>query len=494
MIDPTQGCCCTSIAASFLCGLLMMVRNDGSDRRTATYAIGVGFVLLFSSLQVQAASALIWPFVYFTVISTVVGYLISAEATKEGAQYAQIVTLICAGLSVLDMSSNIQSTGWPEPTQSRLLSVLSLALISFLFSYYYVSPKEVSSFVFVQLLLIVASKVYSVRAELEFVHAFFQVATVYPIGSFIAYYTSRRVRQTAAVCLLFLMSAISAVETYNEIASSGRKLVFYCCLWTCFAACAGVFITSTLSGHVGQVDKLWSIMPVIYSFIALSHHPDDKRLQLMCFCVSIWGSRLTYNFYKRGGFPSNPLRFWEGELDYRWPIVREKIPFLQSAVGWFFFNLFVITIYQMVLILWFSLPVAYCADEARNKPLTLWDLFCAGLMLSFIVLEHISDEQHQVFQKQKRSGRAMPMHFGFFDRKLFSVVRHPNYASEQCIWFSCFLFTLPHGPFLNWSSPGCLFLAMLFIGSSKLSEGITTSKYPKYVEFQEKVPRFFPGL
>ena len=490
---------CIGISVCLVSCVALFLRNEGSDKRKAMVAVGIATVLLMDLLRdrCECASKLIWPAVYFSIVSNVIGYLVS-EAPRRGKQMAQLLIVMTVGLSVLDVTTHafpLQSE-WPELSPTRLGFCLSLIGLSTVFSYQYINSSEVATFILIQLLLVVAALVLSTRTNSDFTKSFFDLAIIYPIGSVLCHYTNKKFRQIFAIVCLMSLSGMAVFQTYNEFQMGLQgKSALRCCLWTCLLFATGALVTSTLSGHVGQVDKLWTIMPVMYSLIALSHFPTDNRIRLMCFCMVLWSSKLTYNFYLRDGFPSNPLKFWGGEIDYRWPIIRSKFTFLQNPVVWFLFNFFIITIYQMTLILCFSLPIVFCADEVRDVPLGKWDYFCTCCMLFFITLEHIADEQHQVFQVVKHSDKATAVHkVGFFTSKLFSVVRHPNYASEQCIWFSCFLFTLPHAPYLNWASPGCLFLAQLFLGSSTLSEGITTSKYPHYVEFQKKLPRFYPGL
>ena len=78
-----------------------------------------------------------------------------------------------------------------------------------------------------------------------------------------------------------------------------------------------VFLISTLTGNFSQVDKLWSILPAIYAWLCYAYTPiNDTRTILMTFLVSAWSTRLTYNFYLRGGYTFP--KFWQGEEDYRW--------------------------------------------------------------------------------------------------------------------------------------------------------------------------------
>jgi len=109
------------------------------------------------------------------------------------------------------------------------------------------------------------------------------------------------------------------------------------------------FIISTVSSNYSQVDKIWSITPILYAFLPLLHSPPTTRSVIMALLPLIWGSRLTWNFNRRGGyhFP----RFWEGEEDYRWPLLREGVvPYLtclDRPLPWFVFNLTFISFYQV---------------------------------------------------------------------------------------------------------------------------------------------------
>ena len=100
------------------------------------------------------------------------------------------------------------------------------------------------------------------------------------------------------------------------------------------------FFVSQLTGNCSQVDKLWSILPIIYTWYMAYKGGFTPILILMASLVSIWGGRLTYNFSRRGAYK---LKFWEGEEDYRWAILRET-PLLKGKISWMLFNLFFISL------------------------------------------------------------------------------------------------------------------------------------------------------
>lgn len=252
------------------------------------------------------------------------------------------------------------------------------------------------------------------------------------------------------------------------------------------------FLISSLSNNFSQVDKLWSIMPAVYSWIVVYASEFEPRIVLMAVIVSIWGIRLSYNFYRRGGYS---WRFWEGEEDYRWAILRAKKEF-QPSWKWVLFNFSFISMYQMGLILLFTLPILRSVD---GREIGLADFILAAAIIFAIVIETIADQQQWNFQNEKLKFRhtenQAPDHVrkGFLNSGLWSLVRHPNYAAEQLIWILFYGFSvIASGQFLNASVAGCLLLIILFQGSADFSESVSASKYPGYNKYIDSTPRFVP--
>ena len=82
---------------------------------------------------------------------------------------------------------------------------------------------------------------------------------------------------------------------------------------------------------------------------------------------------------------------------------------------------------------------------------------------------------------------------GFLTEGLWKYVRHPNFASEQAIWISFYFFGVAaSGKWLNLTLIGPVLLVLLFIGSSTLTESISSSKYSDYELYKKAVPGFFP--
>lgn len=296
--------------------------------------------------------------------------------------------------------------------------------------------------------------------------------------------------------LLILTLVVLPVGSYYFGALPGKeewvllKLLFKIAL----ALALLCFIVSEITGNYSQVDKLWSLLPIAYAWIITSNSGFENRLVLMSILVTLWGIRLTYNFALKGAYT---WKFWQGEEDYRWKVLRQK-PEFKSRWKWTLFNLAFICIYQNILILLFTTPIIVAAQFIQI-PISSFDWIVAFLMLGFIVLESIADFQHWVFQKTKwkkiKSNEILPANFkkGFLERGLWAYSRHPNYFAEQCIWICFYLFSITAGgSWINWSMVGCLLLIFLFQGSARFSEEISAGKYPEYRNYQNQVPQFIP--
>lgn len=256
------------------------------------------------------------------------------------------------------------------------------------------------------------------------------------------------------------------------------------------------FLVSELSKNYSQVDKLWSIIPVIYVWYFAFYGGLSIRMLLMGILVTLWGVRLSYNFNRRGGYNILP---WRGEEDYRWAVLRE-MPLLKGRFRWGIFNLFFISLYQNTLLLLISLPALFVIHQ-KESSLKWIDLLAAVSMIGFIIIETIADQQQYNFQKEKykriESKEKLTGNYanGFLSTGLWKYSRHPNYTAEQAIWISFYLFSVAAtGQWLNWSLAGSVLLVLLFFGSSSFSEKISAAKYPGYQKYQKRTGRFLPRL
>jgi len=273
-------------------------------------------------------------------------------------------------------------------------------------------------------------------------------------------------------------------------------LKLMCIIALCSAAWC--FILGELTGNNSQMDKLWSLLPIAYTWIIAAKAGFAPRLVVMAVLATFWGARLTFNFARKGAYR---LKFWEGEEDYRWGVLRNG-PFFRKKWTWTLFDLFFVSIYQNALVLMITFPALVSMNS--TQPFGVVDAVAAVLTLGFIIFETIADEQQWAFQTEKwrmiKEGRKLeelpaPYNKGFNTTGLWSRSRHPNYFAEQGIWISFYIFSIGAGTgIFNWSVIGALLLVVMFLGSSALAEEISSGKYPEYADYVKKVSKFFPRI
>ena len=259
------------------------------------------------------------------------------------------------------------------------------------------------------------------------------------------------------------------------------------------------FVVGEITRNNSQMDKLWSILPIVYTWVIAAKGGMRVRLVVIAVLVTLWGARLTYNFARKGAYS---IKFWTGVEDYRWIVLRQKKMF-SSKFTWALFDLFFISIYQNGLVLAMCLPALASMDS--TIPFGVFDIIATIFVLLFLIIETIADEEQWKFQSKKKEllkdGKKLeelpePYNKGFNTIGLWSRSRHPNYLGEQGIWVSIYLFAIAsrvtHLGIFNWSIFGSMLILLLFLGSSSFGESVSSSKYPEYKEYQEKVSKYIP--
>jgi steroid 5-alpha reductase family enzyme len=247
--------------------------------------------------------------------------------------------------------------------------------------------------------------------------------------------------------------------------------------WLLAAVCFITWITSVITKEYSWVDRIWSIIPIVYVWVfAYGSSFSDARINLMAVLVTLWGARLTFNFARKGGYAP-------GGEDYRWAILREKM----SPLVYQIFNVFFIVIFQNALLLAIALPVNLVMDSPYGLLTT--DYLFAVLFAGFLLFEFIADHQQWNFHQAKKAGKAS----GFLDQGLFSVSRHPNFFAEQAQWWILAFWCFAISGSSQWSYIlGAVVLTALFVGSARFTEQISASKYPEYANYKKRVSMMIP--
>ncbi|OQR83552.1 hypothetical protein ACHHYP_14568 [Achlya hypogyna] len=267
----------------------------------------------------------------------------------------------------------------------------------------------------------------------------------------------------------------------------------------CLGFASLCFLLQTVTGNYSHVDRIWSITPVIYAWnyllVGLSRGLAlDARIAVVVGIITLWGLRLTYNFYRRGGYS------WTGE-DYRWEFVRGVVP---NPVLWHIFSFAFIALYQNILLCLLTCPLhtVFGAWADGSWAFSAWDVVLAATLLGLVFVEATADQQQWNFQEAKswamiKSGRPLaqlpaPYNLGFCTTGLFAYSRHPNFFAEISIWWVVYSFSLVPSGQHNWTFLGAFLLLLLFQGSTRLTEYLTTRKYPKYARYQKLVSMLLP--
>ncbi|RPA99809.1 DUF1295-domain-containing protein [Choiromyces venosus 120613-1] len=262
-----------------------------------------------------------------------------------------------------------------------------------------------------------------------------------------------------------------------------------------------VLAASEINRNYSQVDRLWSLLPTIYighyTLFAHMNGLDTQRLDTLTAFSLLWSVRLTYNYWRKGGYNI-------GSEDYRWEIIQKAIP------GWAFtlLNIVFISFLQNVLLCMITAPAYLHLISSTLPTVPAWslsDLILSRALLITLVAEAFADQQQWAYQNAKKSYLAtgtVPRGYtkadldrGFVVTGLWSFCRHPNFTAEQTIWVLVYQWScLVCDELWNWTGLGAVGYLALFQGSVWLTERITAGKYKEYKEYQKMVNRFVPGM
>lgn len=297
------------------------------------------------------------------------------------------------------------------------------------------------------------------------------------------------------IVLIFTVIVVPIISFYyGTPLNETQELILDHMTWIVVGVILYSFIVGQLAKNNSQTDKLWSIVPIFYTWYMTYLAGYPEKMIFMSILVTIWGARLTYNFGRRGGYS---WKFWDGEEDYRWEVLRKK-PGFSNPFVWMLFDLFFICGYQHTLIFLFTLPILFVAGTDGANVISTVDYVLGSLLLIAVIVEYIADQQQYNFQQEKhrriKTGEDLgEFSHGFTRTGLWKYMRHPNYAMEQSVWIIFYFFSVSvTGEWINWSVVGAMLLIVLFKSSSDFSEGITAEKYPEYKEYQKRTPRFIP--
>jgi steroid 5-alpha reductase family enzyme len=242
------------------------------------------------------------------------------------------------------------------------------------------------------------------------------------------------------------------------------------------------WLLSVIFREYSWVDRIWSVVPPLYVGWYAYQCGWHPRLIVLTVITALWGARLTFNYWRKGGYAP-------GGEDYRWAILRERM----SPIAYQAFNIGFIAGYQNFLLFLIALP-AWWASTSK-LPFGPLDAILAALFLALLAGETIADQQQWNFHQRKMAARARGEAVAppFLDTGLWRYSRHPNFFCEQAQWWVVYAFTLAAGQSpVNPTLIGPVLLTLLFLGSTVFTEEITTSKYPSYKDYQRRTSMLVP--
>lgn len=100
-------------------------------------------------------------------------------------------------------------------------------------------------------------------------------------------------------------------------------------------------VVSEINKNYSQIDRCWSLLPTLYNahFVLYAHATGlpTKRMDALLAFSTTWSMRLTYNYWRKGGYTV-------GSEDYRWEVLKKNI----GPVLFLPFNIVFISLIQSV--------------------------------------------------------------------------------------------------------------------------------------------------
>ena len=129
------------------------------------------------------------------------------------------------------------------------------------------------------------------------------------------------------------MSVLGFVFAFPNLSNTQKDTLLILGI-ICAASALYCFVVGEIAHNNSQMDKLWSILPIAYTWVVAFKGDFKPRLVLFAIVATLWGIRLTFNFARKGAYK---LKFWEGEEDYRWAVLRAN-SVLKNKFLWALFH------------------------------------------------------------------------------------------------------------------------------------------------------------
>ena len=237
-----------------------------------------------------------------------------------------------------------------------------------------------------------------------------------------------------------------------------------------------LWLWSVYLKDVSIVDAFWGcgfvILAIYYFFTTPSSELHPRKI-LVLVLVGIWGLRLSLYLL---------IRNWGKPEDFRYQKFRNDY----GANRYWWFSFFQVFLLQGILLWIISAPLLSIQYFSSSNPLNYFDYLAIMVWGIGFLFETLGDHQLSKF-KSNPANKNKVLNTG-----LWKYTRHPNYFGDAAIWWSFGLFSIASGSYLPLISCLIMNVLLLKVSGVVLLERTLTNSKPRYKEYMDKTPAFFP--
>jgi len=237
-----------------------------------------------------------------------------------------------------------------------------------------------------------------------------------------------------------------------------------------------LWLWSVYLKDVSIVDAFWGcgfvILAIYYFFTTPSSELHPRKI-LVLVLVGIWGLRLSLYLL---------IRNWGKPEDFRYQKFRNDY----GAHRYWWFSFFQVFLLQGILLWIISAPLLSTQYFSSSNPLNYFDYLAIMVWGIGFLFETLGDYQLSKF-KSNPANKNKVLNTG-----LWKYTRHPNYFGDAAIWWSFGLFSIASGSYLPLISCLIMNVLLLKVSGVVLLERTLTNSKPRYKEYMDKTPAFFP--
>lgn len=237
-----------------------------------------------------------------------------------------------------------------------------------------------------------------------------------------------------------------------------------------------LWLLSIYLKDVSIVDAFWGcgfVLLAIYYFFTTPSSELHPRKILVLILVGIWGLRLSLYLL---------IRNWGKPEDFRYQKFRKDY----GAHRYWWFSFFQVFLLQGILLWVISAPLLSTQYFSSSNNLNYLDYLAIMVWGIGFLFETLGDDQLSKF-KSNPANKNKVLNTG-----LWKYTRHPNYFGDAAIWWSFGIFSIASGSYLPLISCFIMNLLLLKVSGVVLLERTLTNSKPRYREYMDKTPAFFP--